>query len=527
MRRLLRLNTTAAVAVAVSLLWVMSSAAHPALGRPILTILNYSVEPARVLAGQEFSVSVDVYNAGSDVARDVLVTFPGGTFLPVGGAGHLLGHLGVGQTATVLQAMRAPAGLASGTYSLEVELSASDEYGNRDDNPHTISVEAVGVGGGRPQLVIEASQTEPSLLAPGTSFELTLRLANRGARTASQVLVAADSELAVPASGGNVVSLDRIGMGQAVTVTLRLILGDAPHSGRLGLPVLLEYGDYSGGTYADSQDVGVEVNGALSGSPQLIITGYRTAPDTIAPGDSFALMLEVSNVSGGDADRLVLTLGGEGGGGLAPFAPLRSSNVKFAPALPAGSSVEVTQHLVADGSASPGAYTVPVALAFLDRQGTAHSDSQLISLLVVHRPYLEIGLYRPLELVEAGTPFELPVEVTNVGRATLNVNTLEVTSSDLVILDGSLYLGPLDPGTSGSLEAIAVAEVGGTAEAVVNVHYLDDFNQPQVLTETITVEIREVQVAEPIAETEEDAGDDDGFWDLVFRFVRGMLGLGS
>jgi hypothetical protein len=527
MRRLLGLGTRAAVAATVWLLCVAGVVAHPALGRPILTILNYSVEPSRVVAGQEFVVSVDVYNAGSEAAGNVMVTFPGGTFLPVGGAGHLLGHLGVGQTAVVSQSMRVPAGLASGTYSLEVELSATDEPGNRYDYPQTIGVEAVSVGSGRPLLLIESAETDPSLLAPGTPFDLTLRLANRGARTASSVLVAADSELVVPASGGSVVSLEWIGVGEGVTATLPLILGEVPHSGRVGLVLSLEYGDYSGGTYADSQEIGLQVSTALSGRPQLIVTGYRTVPETIAPGDSFALTLEVSNLSGGDAERLVLTLGGEGGAGLAPFAPLYSSNVKFVPSLPAGGNVEVTQHLVADGSVGPGAHTIPVGLGFLDQHGAAHSETQLISLLVLHRPHLEIGLYRPLELVETAIPFELPVEVTNVGKATLNVNTLEVTSSDLTILEGSLYLGPLDPGTSGSLEAVAVAEAGGTAEVVVNVHYLDDFNQPCVLSETIELEVREPQVVEPTPESEGEAGEDGGFLDVLLRLVRGLLGLGS
>mgnify|MGYP003565965839 CR=1 FL=1 len=88
-------------------------------------------------------------------------------------------------------------------------------------------------------------------------------------------------------------------------------------------------------------------------------------------------------------------------------------------------------------------------------------------------------------------PFQLPVEVINIGRTLVNVSTLEVTSEQLEIEEGSIYLGPLDGGTSGSLDAVAVAQEGGTNELLVTVHYLDDFDQPRVVMETLSVEVEE------------------------------------
>jgi hypothetical protein len=311
-----------------------------------------------------------------------------------------------------------------------------------------------------------------------------------------------------------------------VTATLPLVLGEVTQAGRLSLDVALDCSDYSGGSYSTRQSVGLEVSTALADRPQLIVANYHITPDPLAPGDTFTLTLEVSNVGGGEARRLILTLGGEGGSGMAPFAPLHSSNVKFVPHLVAGDTVEVTQQLVVDGGADAGAYSLPVALAFDDARGTRHSDSQLISLLVRRRPHLQIGFYRPVEMGLVDVPFELPVEVTNIGRTLVNVSTLEVSSTQLEISAGSLYLGPLDGGTSGSLEAMAVAQGGGTAEVLVTVYYLDDFEQPQVVTQTLAVQVEEPPEAPPGA-GEEPQEQEEGFWDKVLRFLRGMLGLGS
>jgi hypothetical protein len=498
----------------------------PTPGRPILTIRNYSVEPSRVVVGREFVVTIEVYNTGSRAGENTLVTFPGGTFLPVGETGHLLWQLHINHTAVVTQRMRVPSGLTSGSYNLQVNLSANDWEGNHYEYPETVAVEVVGVGTGRPQLVIEAAQTEPAVLGPGDAFSLTLRVANRGSRTATQVVIgAASADLAVPAGGSNVIAIDRIGMDAVVTATLPLVLGEVTQAGRLNLEIALDCSDYSGGTYTARQGVGLEVTTALADRPQLIVAGYHTTPDVLASGDVFTLTLEVSNVGGGEAQRLTLTLGGEGGSGMGPLAPLQSSNVKFVPHLAAGATVEVTQRLVVDGGADPGAYSLPVALAFDDARGTRRTDSQLISLLVHRRPHLQIGFYRPVEVATAGLPIELPVEVTNIGRTLVNVSTLELSSAQLEISEGSLYLGPLDGGTSGSLEATAVAQQGGTVEVLVTIRYLDDFDQPQVVTKTLTVEVEEP--AAPASAEEESQQQEETFWEKVLRVLRGLLGLGS
>jgi hypothetical protein len=512
---------------ALTIVAATSVPAAPPPGRPILTIRNFTVDPSRVSVGREFLVTIEVYNTGSRGAENTLVTFPGGPFLPVGETGHGVGFMHINATAVVTQVMRVPSNTASGSYNLQINMSANDYEGNHYEYPQTIAVEVIGIGQGRPQLVIETARTTPAVLSPGDAFSLTLSVANRGDRTATDVLVGvASPDLAAPASGSNFVAVERIGIDQVATATLPLVLGEVTQAGRLNLEIALEYSDYTGGPYTARQNVGLETSTALSDRPQLLIAGYRTESDSLSPGDVFTLTLEVTNVGGGEAQRLTLTLGGEGGSGLKPFAPLASGNVRFVPRLGAGETVEVVQQLAVDGSADPGAYTLPVALAYDDTRGTRHTDSQMISLLVRRRPHLQIGFYAPVETAIVGSPFQLPVEVTNIGRTLVNVSTLEVSSPQLEITNGSLYLGPLDGGTAGSLEAMAVAQQGGVAEVLVAVHYLDDFDQPQVVTKTLTI-----QVEEPIVETptqqEGQASQEGTAWDRFLRFLKGLFGLGS
>jgi len=71
-----------------------------------------------------------------------------------------------------------------------------------------------------------------------------------------------------------------------------------------------------------------------------------------------------------------------------------------------------------------------------------------------------------------------------------------------------------------------VAQEGGTAEVLVTVYYLDDFEQPQVVTQTLAVQVEEPPEAPP-GVGEESQEQEENFWDKVLRFLRGMLGLGS
>ena len=504
----------------------------PPPGRPVLAIRNFSVSPVRPVVGREFVVIIEVYNTGSRGAENTMIGFPGGTFVPVGETGHLYGLLHINHTIVVTQVMRVSSGMASGSYPLQVDLSANDWEGNHYEFPESIAVEVIGVGHGRPQLVIESAHTVPDLLRPGDSFDLLIELANWGDRTATSVLVGTMSpDLALPAGGSNVAAVGSVGINNTALVTLPLVLADVTTAGRLNLSLSLEYSDYTGGGYSAQQSVGLEVETALEERPHLLIESYATEPSQVGPGDILTLTLDVRNVGGGDAQRFTLALGGSDGSALGVFAPLNSGNVQFVPEVPAGEVVVLDQQLVVNASATSGVYSLPVALSYDDDRGTRHEDSQLISLIVRRQPHLQIGFYQPVGPAMVGEPFPLPIEVTNVGRNLLNVSTLVVSSEQLSIEGGTIYLGPLDGGTAGSLEATAVAEQGGKLELLVTVNYLDEFEQPQVVIETLTVQVEEPEIRDealPGGGVGDEGGEqEETFWEQVLRFMRGLFGLGS
>jgi hypothetical protein len=96
------------------------------------------------------------------------------------------------------------------------------------------------------------------------------------------------------------------------------------------------------------------------------------------------------------------------------------------------------------------------------------------------------------------------------------------------VLQGTSFIGALDGGTSGSLDASVVPQRSGELSVNVTVNYLDDFNQQQQITETLSLMVEE-QAAPPPGQAQigEENGEQGGFWSGLLRFIRGLFGLGS
>jgi hypothetical protein len=508
-------------------------------GQPILTLSNYTVTPQQVRPGQEFTVAVELYNNGSRAGENTLVIFSGGAFLPLGEKSHLLWQLPINAKVTVAQQMRVPATLGNGVHQLEVMLEANDWEGNNYKFPVTIPVEVVGATTagevtGKPKLVIEYAETVPAVLVPGEPFSLTLRLANRGSRTAVNVFAtAASAEMAVPASGGDTVYADLIKIGDVVTVTLPLVLGALDKGGRQSMPVALAYSDYSGGSYSEQQNVGVDINTSLVKQPQLLIDAYTTSPDFIAPGDTMTLTMRVANVGGGDALGITLALGGEGGAGLAPFVPLKSGNVIFVEEIPVGGWVEVSRQLIVDGSAETRAHSLPIELAYDDPRAARHKETQRLSLIVRERPELQASFYQPPGMLAVGMPSMLSLELLNVGRSSVNIVEILPQSPMMAVeLQGLPYVGPLDAGGSAPLDLLVTPREAGAVELIVEVAYRDDFNQTQVISRSLSLDVVQGEGPFPDEGGKPMPGEviderPETPMQTIWRAIRGFFGLGS
>lgn len=393
---------------------------------------------------------------------------------------------------------------------------------------------------GQPQLLVQSAQTEPAVLQPGQPFHLTMELSNLGNYVAIDITAQLQStDVAVPAEGSNARIVQRIGIEASETITMPLVLSETAVNGPQNLTFDLTYFDINGRSYSSQQNVGLNVGSTTptptptpsTTQPRIVLTTYLVEPEAeLRPGGIFQLTLNLTNVGDGMASNIVQTLGGENGASLQPFALLNASNVRFIEQLAPGESIELTQQMIVAGTADSGVFNLPLSFTYDDPSGTERVDNQVLNLLVQKQPQLTVGFYRSVLPGFVGEPLDLPVEVVNIGRSLVNISTITLEGADLTFENGSAYIGPLDGGTSGSLDGLAIPQMGGNLDLRVTVNYLDDFNQPQMFEQTLTVFVEEPVVPEDVPSDgavppEEEV--EESFLDTVWRFVRGMLGLGS
>ncbi|HWQ84486.1 MAG TPA: hypothetical protein VN363_07975, partial [Anaerolineales bacterium] len=150
----------------------------------------------------------------------------------------------------------------------------------------------------------------------------------------------------------------------------------------------------------------------------------------------------------------------------------------------------------------------------------------VLTLLVKNLPQIQVSYYRPIELAEVERPVELPIEIMNIGRTSINISQAEVTADQVEIENGSAFIGSLDGGTSAFLDAVGIPQTSGDLELRLTVNYLDDFNQPHVITETLTLSV-EAPPELPSGANGMPPEQEGGFAQGLLYFIRGLFGLGS
>ncbi len=512
------------------------------VGQPAFDIVGWSIEPETLRRGQEFTLTVTFANVGTWNGNSVTVGLgQGQSFVELQGA-ETIPTIRIGESHTVTLRGAVSNTITTGHYQLPVQFEYHHEAqgGQRLAETENIGVYVEGIAPstgpdtGRPQIVIADSAVEAGDEAGRINLRLTLH--NVGNRWARGVVVnLGPSEVFSPAEGSSAVSVpEDIEVDEQVEVTLPLALLRSPE-GRFTQDFTIEYASYSGGSYQTTERVPISLTGGVAQAPRLLVEAYDVSPTPVTPGASFDLTLTVVNVGDGPAEQVFVRLLE-----LGPLAPVGSSNVRFVERIEAGQRIDLTYRLAASGSAEDGLVAFNVEMTYDDAFGVETTEMVNISLAITAVPHFHIGFFEDVpQPVRVGEVIELPIEVINIGENRVNVSTIEVTSDAFAVRNGSIYLGPLDGGTSGTIVPEAEALRPGVAEIVVTVHYLDNFQQPQTLSETITVEVEDNGAGGNNAAREDSsrparngsaAAEGDGtltFGQRLWRGILGFLGLGT
>jgi hypothetical protein len=422
----------------------------------------------------------------------------------------------------------------------------------------------------RPLLTVQSYGASSAALVPNTDIDFEMTLVNQGQFRATNVSLTFPSGDLIPRVTGGVRAVGNIDPGGTARIFQPFRVGAISGNSVATLEVNVSYIDPNGTSYSEKFTLTFPVFVAVGGGPtrtptptataraivrpQLLITAYETDVEKLEPGVRFTLRLDAQNMGSATAKRVTMIAGGGSasggpgtggtpdpgaggvsgsGGDFSNFAPVNASNVQSLGDLAARDSLEATQTFVVNATTKAGAYPMKFSFVYADEAGATYTDDQVITLLVYQSPQVDVSFYRQPDPLLAGQPSLLPIQIVNLGRASSVLGNMRVTGESAEFVNNVILVGALDPGGFFTLDAQMTPFQAGPMELVITVDYTDDFNQQQVITKTLPVEVMEAPIIEP-------GGEDGGpieppppvvqpetFWQKVLRFVRGLLGLGS
>lgn len=417
---------------------------------------------------------------------------------------------------------------------------------------------------GRPLVVMESYGIEEGgPITPGQEFGLRLRMANVGRSAARDIIFTFSGEGFLPLNTGGVRTLSGLAPDERLDVVQRFLASPTLSGSLATITVNISYTDPGGVAYTTTLTVTIDLKPPAYASgparptatptaisrPQLVVMGYRSDVDPLQPGSIFTLDLEIENLGSSNARNVVMILGGgtlsgdnsgtpapggvsASGSDLSTFAPLGSSNIIYLGDVPLGQALKTSTQLIVNVNANPGAYPFKISFVYDDEKGNRQVNDQVITLLVYSLPQVEVGFYRDPGSFQVGMPTMLPLQVTNLGRKSAVLGNMRVTAENAELSNNVSLVGALEPGGYFTLDVNFTPFQAGSQDITVTITYTDDFNQPRSITQTLTVEVMEA----PVMETPMFPGEGgvpaeptapETFWDVLWRFIKGLLGLGS
>lgn len=438
----------------------------------------------------------------------------------------------------------------------------------------TATLPSAGV---RPVVVLASYSSKPALITPGKDLNLEIRLVNQGQSPARNIILTVPAGNFIPLETGGVLAFGELAPGEKRKLSQPLAASlSLAGSSVATLEIKISYTDTLGQAYNEAFTIALNLAPPVYGGPaptatptptptpiainrpQLVISAYTTDVTPLQPGTQFSLAMTVFNTGNADAKRVTMIVGGASlntnpnngdkdptqpdgftasGGEFTNFSPVGVSNVQSLGDLPAGIALTAQQPLIVNVTTNPGAYSLKISFAYLDAKGNLLIDDQVISLLVLSLPVVEINFYRDPGPMFLGQPNQLPVQIVNLGRKSAVFGNMTVSAPNGQLTNATIFVGPLEPGGYFPLDATWIPDFSGLFELTVSVDYTDDFNQPQNITKLLSLEVLEAPPMEPGFEPGMGPGDGEGgfppeaqpetFWDKVLRFLAGLFGLDS
>ncbi len=257
---------------------------------------------------------------------------------------------------------------------------------------------------------------------------------------------------------------------------------------------------------------GISADGKSS-TPRVIVTGFSTSPETVHAGDTFTLTLHMQNTSKATAVKnMVFDIQAASESTdttyvAASFLPTAGSSTVFVDKIAAGANKDISIELEARSDLAQKPYVINVKMNYEDESVNAYENTASVSIPVRQEARIDTSSVEVTpQSIEVGGEANVSFSLYNIGKTKLYNASVKFQADS--VTGGDTYLGNIDPGATGSVDAYLSGAAATTDDGKVKI--LITFEDESGEKTTIEKEM-ELYVTEMM--DYDDGMTDDGMYD--------------
>lgn len=225
-------------------------------------------------------------------------------------------------------------------------------------------------------------------------------------------------------------------------------------------------------------------------TPRIIVTGFETDPQEVFAGSTFMLTIHVKNtsqktaVSNVEFDLKAAEEGKDENTLYAAFLPTSGSNTIYVPSIPCGGETQLQIEMTAKADLVQKPYAIDMTMKYEDDKYNPYENVTSLSVPVKQLSRIEYSTVEVLpESITPGSQANVVFSVYNTGKTTLY--NVKVRFEDETVSGGDCYVGKLESGATGNVDAMLTGEMPTTDDGTIRtiISYENDAGE---VTETET-----------------------------------------
>ncbi len=424
-----------------------------------LSLANLVVSPQPVLAGENITISFQLYNSYADVLQNVDVGLEGGypllNYSPADT--DLIDSIGTGLyggTTYLIYHLHVPKNVKAGNYTVDVFATYEAQSGSTTDVPGTSTMPITVYISGSPQIVLNANPT--NAIVPGQAFGVQINALDTGTGQANNVTINVQNSKNFSVVGANSFYLGTINAQGTSTETVELQAAQHFTATNGTIPVTLDY-QLTNGTIISSNvllTVSVIVN-----KPNIVATIVSATPQSLYAGSNQTLTVQLENVGTGTAKNVTLSF---------PQNPNitvgSSASEDFVGTLQAGASTTESIFIIANRNDTMTSYSLPLRISYANAN-YQNTTNKTVNLGINLESAAIFNVTSVTDTLQPGQTY-VPVVVTikNIGNEAAEHLTLSLqTIYPIAPVNTNGYINALAPGQSANVTFYVNVEQQGNA----------------------------------------------------------------